>query len=122
MNNMKKTITIFFVCMFILLILIGVGLNLKLLISQNNQQESLIAQSVSPNNKYKLEAYKTQPGATVDFSIKVYIINNGNKTMIYNAYHEYNVDIKWIDNTRVNINGKQLDLSKNEVYDWRKNE
>lgn len=90
-------------------------------ISQENNEETFLLSSQSPDEKYKLEAYKTEPGATVDFSIKVYLINGENKELIYNAYHEYQADILWIDNETVSINGKTLDLSNGEKYDWRTN-
>lgn len=48
-------------------------------------------------------------------------MSNDDKKLIYNAYHEYEADIEWISNSQVSINEKELDLSKNETYDWRKN-
>lgn len=94
---------------------------LKLGNYQNNTSETFLESSISPDGKYKLEAYKTEPGATVDFSIKVYIIMENNKKLIYNAYHEYKVNIEWISSSRVSINEKELELSNNETYDWRNN-
>ena len=94
---------------------------LKLGTTQNNVSETLLESSVSPDGKYTLEAYKTEPGATVDFSIKVYIITKTDKSLIYNVYHEYKVDIDWISDNQVSINSRTLDLSKNETYDWRNN-
>lgn len=41
------------------------------------------------------------------------------KTIIYDAYHEYEAKIVWIDNTTVSINGITLDISQGEKYDWR---
>lgn len=87
--------------------------------SQKNETETFIATSYSPDGKYTLTAYKTEPGATVDFSIRVYIEQDGKKEMVYNCYHEYEADIVWADNSVVIINDKMLDLSKGEKYDWR---
>lgn len=87
--------------------------------SQTNNQETFLIASQSPDGKYNLEAYRTEPGATVDFSIRVYIINGNQKNIIYDAYHEYDAKIVWIDNTTVSINGKTLDISSGETYDWR---
>lgn len=84
--------------------------------------EEKILISISPNNAYTLEAYKVNGGATIDYSIKVYKLSNNTisgKTLIYNKYHEYDAEIKWINNDNVSINGIVLDLSKNERYDWR---
>lgn len=94
---------------------------ISLVFSQRNSEETLLVTSVSPEGTYKLEAYKTQPGATVDFSIKVYDVSQ-DKRLIYNAYHEYTAEIQWMSDCVVSINGKTLDLSKSETYDWRDNQ
>ena len=87
--------------------------------SQENSPETFITSSQSPDGEYILEAYRTEPGATVDFSIKVYEVTGNTKTLIYDAYHESDVQIFWVNNTIVSINGKELDLSCEETYDWR---
>ena len=60
------------------------------------------------------------PVLTVDYSVRVYMINGNQKEIIYNAYHESEAKIDWVDNTTVSINGKTLDMSSGETYDWRK--
>lgn len=50
----------------------------------------------------------------------IYMINGNQKEIIYNAYHESEAKIDWVDNTTVSINGKTLDMSSGETYDWRK--
>lgn len=87
--------------------------------SQENSPETFITSSQSPDGEYILEAYRTEPGATVDFSIKVYEVTGNTKTLIYDAYHESDVQIFWVNNTIVSINGKELDLSSGQTYDWR---
>ncbi len=103
---------VLFICIYIFPIL-NIGS------SQNNNQETFLISSQSPDGVYKLEAYRTEPGATVDFSIRVYMINGNQKNIIYDAYHEYDAQIVWIDNSVVSINGKSLDISRGEKYDWR---
>lgn len=88
--------------------------------SQKNVQETFLRSSESPDGKFNLEAYRTEPGATVDYSVRVYMINGNQKEIIYNAYHESEAKIDWVDNTTVSINGKTLDMSSGETYDWRK--
>ena len=88
--------------------------------SQKNLQEKFLSSSESPDGKFNLEAYRTEPGATVDYSVRVYMINGNQKEIIYNAYHESEAKIDWVDNTTVSINGKTLDMSSGETYDWRK--
>ena len=81
----------------------------------------LITQSVSPSGEYTVYAYRVNAGATVDYSLEAYLMNNDKKEKkIYNAYHEREAEINWIDNHNVCINGKTLNLSNGETYDWRK--
>ena len=120
---MKRTIviisTVALIALLALLLLVYMLPILRISSSQTSDQETLLMVSQSPDDKYSLEAYRTEPGATVDFSIKVYVVNN-NKSIIYDAYHEYEAEIVWLDNTTVSINGKSLDISQGERYDWRK--
>ena len=115
------TIILVSLLMFLLILVLWFKPILELGISQNNNAETFLLSSLSPDGEYKLDVYKTEPGATVDFSIKVYIVNESDKDLIYNAYHEYQAEIVWINKNKVSINGKTLDLSKGETYDWRKN-
>ena len=81
----------------------------------------LILESVSTNGKYKLSAYRINAGATVDWSVEVYLEKNGkDKILVYNAYHESEADIMWISNNKVSINGIKLNLDKGETFDWRR--
>ena len=116
---------IWIIVIILIILIIGLFIRVCLIpiwnigISQENNQETFLLCSKSPDGKYTLEIYKTEPGATVDFSIKVYLIKGEKKELVYNAYHEYQADIIWIDNGIVSINGKILDLSAGEKYDWR---
>lgn len=108
-------VALFIIIAFWLVSVLAIG------ISQKDNGETLLMTSESPDGQYTVEAYKTEPGATVDFSIKVYMVANNDKTIIYNAYHEYEASIYWISNSEISINGKTLNLSKGETYDWRNN-
>lgn len=110
------------VSLFIFLLIFALWFKpvLELGTSQRNSNETYLFSSVSPERDYTLVAYKTEPGATVDFSIKVYIVDKNDKKLIYNAYHEYQAEIIWINKNTASINGRTLDLSKGETYDWRK--
>lgn len=87
--------------------------------SQRNGSETFLTRSESPDRTYILEAYVTEPGATVDFSVKVYLVTDGQKSLIYDAYHEQQATIDWTDDCHVVINGHLLDLSAGETYYWR---
>ena len=82
--------------------------------------EELIEVSESPNGIHSVEAYLVNGGATVDWAVKVYLVDDSNKTIIFNQYHKSTANIKWIDDNRIIINDIELDLSKGETYDWRK--
>ena len=53
------------------------------------------------------------------FRFRVYVVQGNIKELVYDAYHEYDAVIIWEDNVTVSINGKVLDLSKGETYNWR---
>ena len=75
--------------------------------------EDLLDTSVSPNGTHTVQSYRVSAGATVDFSVKCYLIDN-------NQYHQSKAEIKWLDEDIVKINDVALDLSKGETFDWRK--
>ena len=124
---MKRIIVIILSTMACVVLMVLLALFIRIYIipaldignSQTNNPETFLIASQSPDGKYNLEAYRTEPGATVDFSIRVYLITNDKKSLIYDAYHEYEAKIVWIDNTTVSINGKTLDISQGEKYNWR---
>lgn len=81
--------------------------------------EELISTSVSPNKTYQLQAYLINGGATTSYTVKVYSVNDQlffNKKLIYSKYRDYDVEIKWIDDKNVEINGVVLNLEKGEVF------
>ena len=124
---MKRTIVIILSIISSVVLIVLLALFIRIYIipvlnignSQTNNPETFLMASQSPDGKYNLEAYRTEPGATVDFSVRVYLTTDDRKSIIYDAYHEYEAKIVWIDNTTVSINGKTLDISQGEKYDWR---
>ena len=76
----------------------------------------------SPTGKYTIKSYRYSGGATMDWTLRVELVNNetNKKKNIYWVYHEDNANMKWIDEKTVEINGIQLNIFK-DVYDWRKN-
>ncbi|MEG1835496.1 MAG: DUF5412 family protein [Oscillospiraceae bacterium] len=85
----------------------------------NTPAEEELFISISPNEKYSVQICKTQPGATVDFSIKAYLLDGEKRKIIYNAYHEDEAVVIWSDNENISINNKTLNVEKGETYDWR---
>lgn len=82
----------------------------------------LISQSVSPDGTYTVNAYVSDGGATVSYTVLGELIfNNENKSpkKIYWQYREDEAEIEWADDSTVMINDVQLKLP-NETYDYRR--
>ncbi|MBM7095234.1 hypothetical protein JSY36_05645 [Bacillus sp. H-16] len=79
--------------------------------------EELMKTEHSPDEKYTINFYLTNGGATTAFG--VIGKNDGplwfNKT-IYNEYRMDKADVEWLDDHTVTINGRTLDLEKGETY------
>lgn len=114
----KKTLVISTLALLFFLFSAGVGFLDRGL--NNYDAEEWVQCSVSPDKRIELNAYRTEPGATVDFSIKVYWNKGEDRILIYNAYHESEVDIEWLTKDEVMINHHILNLAKDETYDWKK--
>ncbi len=69
---------------------------------------------VSPNGEYTIKSYRYSGGATMDWSLRVEVVNNSTnkKNNIYWKYHEKDADMKWLDNNTVEINGIKLNIHK----------
>ncbi len=79
---------------------------------------------ISPNQKYALKSYIIDSNSSITAdSTRVEFINydTGKKYNIYYNYPEYHIDMKWIDNEIVEINGKRLNVFE-DTYHWRKNQ
>ena len=81
----------------------------------------LIYSSTSPSKNYRIDAFRCSGNATTDFSIRcsVYNLETKKQRNIYWAYHQEDVDIKWISESDVNINGMVLNVLT-DSYDWRR--
>jgi len=73
----------------------------------------------SPNGEYTLKSYRYSGGATMDWSLRVEVVNNNTKKEynIYWAYHEREAEMNWIDEETIIINGVQLNIHK-DYYHW----
>lgn len=71
---------------------------------------------------YTLKAYFIDGGSLSGDEIRVELVNNKNykKKNIYLDYPKSTVNMKWIDENTVDINGKILNIN-DDTYDWRKN-
>lgn len=74
----------------------------------------------SPNNKFIARAYLLdEGGATVRTAIRVEIDNGNEIKTIYWNYDESTVNILWLDNKTIMINGHQLNIFV-DTYQWKK--
>ena len=82
----------------------------------------LLSTHISPENTYTINIYLCGGNATTDYSIRgeiVYNDNNETKNIYWN-YHEETATVEWISDEIVIINDIKLDISKKEIFDWRK--
>lgn len=81
-------------------------------------QEELI----SPNQQYALKSYIIDGGSSINGDatrVELIDYNTGKKYNIYYNYPEYNVEMKWINDKVVEINGKRLNVFKDTFY-WKR--
>ena len=106
---MKKNISIILYIGFLIVFLTGCGTCSK----------DLLETVKSPNNKYILNTYLQNCGATVDFNVTAELCNKKNECKeIYNVYHERDSFVYWIDNNNVFINGKKLNIHKDKYKSY----
>lgn len=77
----------------------------------------------SPNKEYTINIYVVSASATVADSIRAELVFNDRISKrpknIYWQYRQSWVDVVWLDNVTVNINGITLDVRK-DIYDFRR--
>jgi hypothetical protein len=87
----------------------------------NNLPKGELIKTVSSlDNKYDINIYLINGGATTDFAIRGEVINKqkNKKRNIYWKYHCSDAVVEWIDNLTVKINGKVLNV-ETDSYDYR---
>ena len=100
------------ICIILIAILCGCSLFVD---------EKPIETSTSPEGTHTVTAMLVNGGATVAYSVKVYLKALPFDILIYNKYKQKTVTITWLSEDVICINGVDLDLSKGETYDWRDN-
>ena len=71
----------------------------------------LISNSISPDGKYKIQSYVINGGATVDWIVEAYLMEeNAEKKLIYKGYHVKQAEVKWLSNDKVIINKQNIDI------------
>ena len=122
---MKKWLVPIIVTLSILLIvfaLISYGIYWAFFDIQRLSGQEIITTSDSPDYTYTITAYLNNGGATTAYAVLCSVKNNetGKERNIYWNYRCSTADIQWVDDKTVNINGIELDVTK-DLYDYRRN-
>ena len=112
---MKKTIGVIFIFIIVLIFASCAAVGMDYL-----PEGELMETSCSPEGTYTVNSFLVSGNATVAFSVRCEVVENssGEKRNIYWQYRCESADIKWIDDTTVEINGRQLNVLT-DSYDWR---
>lgn len=119
-KSKKKVLigTLVSLCILISLIIFALYELISTTVKMFPQNEELLSESFSPDNKYKVEAYLVDSEATTDFGVKcILFVDNKKSKTIYSDYHIRDANIEWIDNDTVSINSHIIDLPDGK-YDW----
>jgi hypothetical protein len=83
--------------------------------------QDYLKELTSPSKTYTITAYLNNGGATTGYAVLCTLRNNKNgKTKnIYWQYRCEKVEMEWLNNKVIKINGIELNV-KNEVYDYRR--
>ena len=105
---------------FIVLIIMLITTSCTVVRMDNLPQGELMETIYSPDRTYRINSFLVSGNATVDFCVRCEVIENssGRKRNIYWEYRCESAYIEWVDNTKVEINGKQLNVIT-DSYDWR---
>ena len=84
--------------------------------------QEVLTVSQSPDSSYTVTVYLNNGSTTTDYAVLCAVKNNktGKERNIYWNYHCSTADIEWLDDKTVNINGIELDVTK-DSYDYRRN-
>ncbi|MBR6408107.1 MAG: DUF5412 domain-containing protein [Clostridia bacterium] len=108
------------VCLFILLVFVLFLCSCGMFGMDNLPKGELLASYPSPDEKYTVNIYLTDGGATTDYAVRGEAVEaeTGKARNIYWQYHEDNADVVWISDDTVEINGIKLNVLTGK-YDYR---
>lgn len=112
---MKRILSVAFAVCLLLLTACALGPDMDHL-----PEGELIKSAESPDGTYRINAYRCDGGATTDHSVRCEVERIDSKE-VRNIYWQYKIqdaEIHWKSNTVVDINGVELDVTKDR-YDWR---
>lgn len=119
-ESMKKVIIVCLGITFIIVLTFGWTFYHFMWDTQSISKGELLRTEYSPKKRYCANVYRGEGGATVDDSIVVEIEDKKMDTRknIYFEYHKDDVKVQWLNETKIKIDEKELNILK-DVYDWR---
>ena len=87
-------------------------------------RQELVSSRLSPDEKYLLNIYLNNGGATVDYSITASIVDiiKSREWNIYFHYHGYEIpENKWLSNDTVFIDGQKMNIYRDyyESFEYK---
>lgn len=117
---MKRILVIISLVFLLVISLLGYGIYWAFYDIQRIEGQEIVQEVPSPNGTYIVTAYLNNGGATTDYAVLCSVKTHG-KNKEKNIYWQYRctrVDIIWINEDTVNINGIELNVKK-DTYDYR---
>lgn len=117
----KKALRVFLVIGLLFTGVIAYGIYWAFFDMNRLPKGEYLTEKTSPGGHYTIKAYLTNGGATTSYAVRgelVFNESNEKAKNIYWNYREDTVDITWIDNDTVQINGHSLDVA-NDKFDFR---
>jgi len=117
---MKRSFAITGLILLFVISIFGYGIYWAFYDIQRIEGQEVIHEVTSPNGTYTVTAYLNDGGATTGYAVLCSIKTSGrnNEKNIYWQYHCENANIIWVDDQTVQINGVQLNVTR-DTYDYR---
>lgn len=117
---MKRNFAITGLILLFVISVFGYGIYWAFYDIQRIEGQEVIHEVTSPNGTYTVTAYLNDGGATAGYAVLCSIKTSGrnNEKNIYWQYHCENANIVWVDDQTVQINGVQLNVTR-DTYDYR---
>lgn len=109
----NKLILVSILTLFIIIFIIYSYSNKMLLFLPDGEK---VLSKKSPNGQYVLNIYLIDGGSLSADALRGEVVKNNKKYNIYWCYRdcEFDVRVKWLDNTNVEINDLKLDINKDK--------
>lgn len=116
-----KLLRIPLIFLMVIVVFIGYGYY-RFMYSMNTLPKGeFIKESTAPNGEYTVRVYVSSPALSRD-AVRCEAVNNkkGTSRNIFWAYERSDVDVEWLTDELVTIDGRVLNV-RTDHYDYRKN-